>query len=681
MSDVVILYDYEWQTLKALGNAAFPLLQADGLLHKRACERVISQLYIGKQRSLRLMLHALSFRGSAVGFTRSHKLVTEMTVEEVQQVLLSFANSRIGALRMFATGITSLALLIAYRQSSQLRKTLGDADTHPHLLTLKAKINTKEVIWHLPKFTIPPPLSPSQPAVLTTDVVIVGSGCSSMVASYLLTKKGFKVIIVEKGYHLNAITSPEHDFQRDIEAFEGEGNMTSADASTMVLAGATVGGGGAVNWSCSLRPNEQVRREFVQKGAPLYGSKEFDQALNEVERVMGVSTEFGSQGGSDNEHSFTNDLILKASKKLNYRAKTTGQNTGKHRANSGFVEFGSRQGEAEGGVVEWFRNSFNNGAKLLQRGHVVNIRHHNGYASGVEVVVDESKTILINCKRVVCAAGSLQTPVLLQRSGFKNSHIGKGLKLHPVTAAYGLFPDQIVNKRLDPIMTAVCTEVDNLDGQGHGPKIEALHHRPVLTSFFLPYRNAQDFQTKVESYDHLCTLLIISRDKGEGKVSFYPARPSVPYIDYTPSKYDLSALLEGSLAGANMLYIQGAQRIFLSSTYIPDFVSNKPVSERSIWDEDYQKWFQEAKRTEFILYNTKVGSAHQMGTCRMSVNGPKHGAVDGKGHLYECPNVHVIDTSVFPAASGVNPMITCMATAYVLANNLIADLTKLQTKL
>ncbi|MBQ5153793.1 hypothetical protein EGM85_11075, partial [Macrococcus caseolyticus] len=407
----------------------------------------------------------------------------------------------------------------------------------------------------------------------------------------------------------------------------------------------------------------------------------FDHALAEVERVMQVSTKFGLEGGSDNEHSFTNDLILKASEKLNYRAKVAGQKKGKHRANSGIVEFGSRQGEAEGGVAEWFRNSFNNGARLLQRGHVVNIRHHNGYASGVEVVVDGSKTILINCKRVVCAAGSLQTPVLLQRSGFKNSHIGKGLKLHPVTAAYGVFPEQIVNKRLDPIMTTVCTEVDNLDGEGHGPKIEALHHRPLLTSFPLPYRDAKDFQTKVESWEHLCTLLVITRDKGEGKVSFYPPNPSKPYIEYTPSKYDLGALLKGSLSAANMLYVQGAQRIFLSSTFIPDFVSNKPVSERSIWDDDYQKWYQEAKRKEFILYDTKVGSAHQMGTCRMSVNGPKHGAVDGKGHLYECPNVHVIDTSVFPAASGVNPMITCMATAYVLANNLIADLTKLQTKL
>ncbi|MBQ5154044.1 hypothetical protein EGM85_12390, partial [Macrococcus caseolyticus] len=180
MTDAVILYDYEWQTLRALANTAFPPLHADGLLHQRACERVISMLYTGQKRALRLMLHALSFRGSAVGFTRSYKLVTEMTEEEVQQVFLGFVHSRIGSLRMFATGITSLALLVAYRVSPELRKTLGDADTHPHLLSIKAKINTKEVIWHLPKFAIPPHLSPNQLVGITTDVVIVVSVCLIM---------------------------------------------------------------------------------------------------------------------------------------------------------------------------------------------------------------------------------------------------------------------------------------------------------------------------------------------------------------------------------------------------------------------------------------------------------------------------------------------------------------------
>lgn len=679
MSNDIVLFEYEWQTLRALANASFEPLHADGPLYKRAFERVLSGLYVVSSRSLRLMLHVLSFRGSAIIFTKSHKLLTEMSPEECQQVLHSFTNSRLAHLRLFASAVNIIALLVACRQSPELRKTLGNADTHPYLLSLKSKIQSKETIWHLPKFTIPAPLRPGQPSVVTTDVVIVGSGCSAMVASYLLTKKGFKVIIVEKGYHLNAITSPEHDFQRDIEAYESEGNLTSADVSTIFMAGATFGGGGAVNWSCSLRPNEQVRREFVEKGAPLYGSNEFDDALAEIERVMKVSTKFGVEGSS--AHSFTNNLILEASKKLNYRAKATEQNTGKHQANTGFVEFGSRQGEVEGGIAEWYRSSFNNGAQLLQRGHVVKIRHQHGYASGVEVVVYGSKNILINCKRVICAAGSLQTPVLLQRSGFKNPHIGKGLKVHPSTVAYGIFPDQIVNKRLDPIMTAVCSETDNLDGEGHGPKIEAIFHGPLLTSYFLPYRNAKEYLDLVESYEHLCALLVITRDLGEGTVSYYPSMPTKPYIDYTPSKYDLNALLKGSLVAANMLYIQGAQRIVLSSTSVPDFISNKPVSERSIWDEDYQMWYQDAERTEFFVYNTKVGSAHQMSTCRMHVKGPKFGAVDGKGRLYECPNVHVIDTSVFPAASGVNPMITCMATAHVLTNNLIVDLIKLQTKL
>jgi choline dehydrogenase-like flavoprotein len=55
-------------------------------------------------------------------------------------------------------------------------------------------------------------------------------------------------------------------------------------------------------------------------------------------------------------------------------------------------------------------------------------------------------------------------------------------------------------------------------------------------------------------------------------------------------------------------------------------------------------------------------SAHQMGTCRMGSD--RAGAVcDGTGAVFEMKDVYVADASLFPASSGVNPMITIMALA------------------
>jgi choline dehydrogenase-like flavoprotein len=49
-----------------------------------------------------------------------------------------------------------------------------------------------------------------------------------------------------------------------------------------------------------------------------------------------------------------------------------------------------------------------------------------------------------------------------------------------------------------------------------------------------------------------------------------------------------------------------------------------------------------------------------MGTCRMSAR-EKDGVVDPHGRVWGTEGLYVADASVFPSASGVNPMVTNMA--------------------
>ncbi len=49
-----------------------------------------------------------------------------------------------------------------------------------------------------------------------------------------------------------------------------------------------------------------------------------------------------------------------------------------------------------------------------------------------------------------------------------------------------------------------------------------------------------------------------------------------------------------------------------------------------------------------------------MGTCRMGSN-VKHSVVDPNGKVWGAEGLYVADASVFPSASGVNPMVTNMA--------------------
>ena len=60
--------------------------------------------------------------------------------------------------------------------------------------------------------------------------------------------------------------------------------------------------------------------------------------------------------------------------------------------------------------------------------------------------------------------------------------------------------------------------------------------------------------------------------------------------------------------------------------------------------------------------NCALFSAHQMGSCRLGVD-PSRGACRPTGQLWECDDVWVCDGSLFPTATGVNPMVTIYAVA------------------
>jgi choline dehydrogenase-like flavoprotein len=59
-------------------------------------------------------------------------------------------------------------------------------------------------------------------------------------------------------------------------------------------------------------------------------------------------------------------------------------------------------------------------------------------------------------------------------------------------------------------------------------------------------------------------------------------------------------------------------------------------------------------------------SFHQMGTCRMGAR-RRDAVTNGDGEVYGLPGLFVADASLFPSASGVNPMVTVAALAYHVA--------------
>lgn len=214
----------------------------------------------------------------------------------------------------------------------------------------------------------------------------------------------------------------------------------------------------------------------------------------------------------------------------------------------------------------------------------------------------------------------------------------------------------------------------------------------------MPWRGGLDFKLAALRYRHFGAFISVARDRDSGRVFADPTTGDVQ-IDYDPSAFDRANAVEGMLAICKILYIKGASEISPCIHGLEPFVvqadpapgqsreedsdesdgDDKPrgdrhhAADRIAADPAFTAWLAKARRLGAVPGNAPCASAHQMGTCRMGVS-EETSVVNGRGKVWETEGLYVADSSVFPSASGVNPMITVMALADWIARAVDSDL-------
>ena len=97
-------------------------------------------------------------------------------------------------------------------------------------------------------------------------------------------------------------------------------------------------------------------------------------------------------------------------------------------------------------------------------------------------------------------------------------------------------------------------------------------------------------------------------------------------------------------------------------------VSFKPGGREKLAD-----WLTRVDRVGYGSNQTIYFTFHQMGTCRMGSR-RSTSVVNGEGETHEVRDLFVADGSLFPSASGVNPMMTIAALAHYVAQGIKARL-------
>lgn len=489
---------------------------------------------------------------------------------------------------------------------------------------------------------------------LSCDVLIIGSGAGGGVVAGELCKAGKDVIVTDKGPYLHGSDFTQEEGKMIETLFDGKGAITSADGQISVFAGSCLGGGTTVNWAGSFQTPDHVLHEWAEEHQlDFFRQPEFQDSLASVSAAISVNANFPI-------HNFQNQLLLDGSSRLGQKVGLIARNEANAKEADfqklGFSSLGDRYGIKQGTAQTYLREASQLGARLLSRCHVERIVIKNGRAMGAEATYHsqdgQKKQVLIQAKSVVVAAGSIQTPALLKRSGLSHPHIGRHLYLHPTVGISAIYT-QKSEPWFGPMMSVVNDQFARVSGN-YGFKLETPPTHPGLMAMSLPWSGSKAFKDDMLRIAHMASFIAIVRDKHAGYVTM--DKEGQPIVNYMLHSFDLSHLVRGLEEASRIHFAGNCEQIVYPHFSNRRFVNTgkKEALEKFLHELPVWGW----RPNQFSLY-----SAHQMGTCRMGGDKKTH-PTSPDGSLYEVPNIIIGDASAFPSASGVNPMLTIMALAH-----------------
>jgi choline dehydrogenase-like flavoprotein len=197
---------------------------------------------------------------------------------------------------------------------------------------------------------------------------------------------------------------------------------------------------------------------------------------------------------------------------------------------------------------------------------------------------------------------------------------------------------------------------------GYGLKLETASVHPGLLASAGPWESAEQFGALMHDLSHLSLVGILLRDRDGGRITV--SRKGLPLIRYRLSEYDRRHVRRGVEGAARVLLAAGAKELFSTQNRLVRFQrGNEPL----------EAWLARVDRAGYGSNQTFYYSFHQMGTCRMGAD-PRTSVVDGAGEAHAVKRLFVADASLFPSASGVNPMVTIAALAHYVAQQIKARL-------
>ena len=636
-----------------------------------AAERLDLGVEAGQVRRLRWALRAFDSRPLNLVIALRPVRFTGLDQAGRERYLGGWASSRFAMRREAFEVYRRLLTFISYADpgtSSDRNPRLAAIGYEPAGEPVTAEPTALRIVALLPDL---PGAARRIPVEMEADVVVVGSGAGGGVMALELARAGRSVLVVEAGPLVTEPDMPRDEMTGFDRLLLQGGLAATQDGWIQLLAGSNVGGGTTVNWATCLTPPATIREEWARAhGLDGFDGAEADDDLAALSAQLGVAAP-PSMGPKD-------EALLRGARALGIDAAETRINA-VDCGDCGSCTFGCPRGAKRSTMRVHLAEAAQLGARILPGATVDQVLISSARVNGVRASIlraDGSKReVRIRAPQVVIAAGALRTPGILGRSSVGHAALGRFLRIHPTAALVARYAEPIEPWRGTMQAAASLAFAPGAAGRSGagGFTIETAPAHPGLIAASLPWRSAAEHAALMADARHLAPFIAITRDADWGRVT--PLRSGRARIDYTLSGLDVAQLREGLVQLARIGEAGGAEAILAPGRALERW-------RRADGEAAFGAYLERLRRFDFRPHRGVVFSAHQMGTARMGEQPGLH-VCDPRGRVrwtvaglssnQTIRGLYVADSSLFPTALGVNPMVTVMLLARRVARTVIAE--------
>lgn len=480
------------------------------------------------------------------------------------------------------------------------------------------------------------------------DVVVVGTGAGGAVAAQVLAEAGLDVVILEEGPMIRP-EEVDRNCGMGMAQILHEGGLRTmiGPTATPTIQGRCVGGSTLPNSAILFRFPDMVldrwRDEFGVEGID---NGVLAASYERVEKATAKAPARPEQLGPKNL------LFAKGAKAMGIEAEPF------HLAKAGCKGCGECMPSCPIGAkrstdISHVPAAVRAGARLYVNCRCDEVLAGEGGARGAlgtffDAGGKKVGRIRIRSRAVVLGGGVFGTPIVLKRSGLANSSgmVGRNLRAHPGGALFGLF-DEPVNPWIGST-------------QGYGAflddhtKIEVLWSPLSVMAVRMPgFGHA--LKENLAQFRHTAVWDAVVWGESVGRILTYSG--SNPTVWFHFNQTDTDRMIGALQVVARMFFEAGAHSILPGIYGLPERLTNPDQVEL-------------LKPGTIKPKQLVVAATHLFGTCRMGTN-HRSSVVNCRGESHDVRNLFVVDSSVMPFGTKVNPHEPIMALADLFAHDIV----------